>query len=249
MDVWFVWSPIPTLKKQMADIVFSGHQDNPEAANIGVYSVLANKATEEYFWLCIEMFQQALEIHDQVIMQQMYRFAQQIKANQTLEFPPGFKGQTKQLKVPTIQYPITDARFQAYQIAANVLPLPSKDTFAIHTLCGAPLQDPHRKKMIAKELMAWYGAGNYYHGNQYLWLDGHVWNGWSMAMTWPGIHPHDTYHDYKLMQWMVATMVALAHQTHHIWVMPKVLFDHGIHFIWTMLDMQSIEEMVRRIFP
>ena len=61
-------------------------------------------------------------------------------------------------------------------------------------------------------------------------------------MAWH--HPHDTYHDYKLMQWMVATTIALVHHTHCIWVMPKVLFDHGIHFIWTMLDMQSIEEMV-----
>ena len=87
MDVWFVWLPIPILKEQMADVVFSGHQDNPEAANIGVYLVHANKATEVYFWLCIEMFQQALEMHDQAIMQQIYRFAQLTKANQTLEIP------------------------------------------------------------------------------------------------------------------------------------------------------------------
>ena len=50
--------------------------------------------------------------------------------------------------------------------------------------------------MVTKELGAWYGSDDYYgKGNRYLWLDGHIWNGLSMAMSWPGSDPCASYHD------------------------------------------------------
>ena len=244
MDVWFVKSPISVLREQTDDILFSGHQNNPEAANIGVYSVIANEASEEYLRICIEILEQSPDTHDQAIMQQVYDFLNKLKAGQPFEYSRhGFKEPYP--KFPTFQHPAKHGRFVPFQIVADERPVASEDTLAIHTLCGAPLRNPHGKKMIAKELGAWYGSGNYYYGkhNRYLWLDGHTWNGFSMAMSWPGFDPWESYHHIELLFWSIAATVALARRTNRIWVMPKILNDAGIHFLWTFLDMSSIEAL------
>jgi hypothetical protein len=244
MDVWFVKSPIPAIRQQTQDILFSGHQNNPEAANIGVYSVIANKASEEYLRICVEILQQAPNVHDQFIMQQVGWFLDAFHAGRPFEFDKN-RFQEPLPKIPTFQHAATIGRFVPFQIQADERPVPSEDTFAIHTLCGTPLRNPHGKKQIAKELGAWYGAGNYYNGkdNRYLWLDGHTWNGFSMAMSWHGIGVWAAYHSYGYLKWTVAATVALARRTNRIWVMPKILNDAGVHFIWTVLDMSSVEEL------
>lgn len=244
MDVWFVTSPIPTLQEQTVDVMFSGHQNNPEAANSGVFSILANERSEEYLRICIELVEHSPENADQVVMQQVYYFLDRLKDGQPLEWSGHFK--EPRPEIPTFEHPATHGRFLPFQIVADERPVASERTLAIHTLCGAPLRTPHGKKMIAKELGAWYGAGNYYRGkdNRYLWLDGHVWNGFSMAMSWPGFHPHYGYHSLDLLQWTIAATVALARRTGRIWVMPKLLNDAGVHFIWTILDMESVEALV-----
>ncbi len=174
MDVWFVKSPMPMLIEQGEDILFSGHQDNPEAANIGVYSVIANNASEEYLQICIEILEQSPETHDQAIMQQVGYFLDAFRAGKPLEYSKKFKEPLPEL--PNFKNPARLGRFIPYQIVANVVPVPTEDTFAIHTLCGGPLRNPHGKKMIAKELGAWYGSQSYYgRENRYLWVDGHTW--------------------------------------------------------------------------
>lgn len=246
MDVWFVKSPIPILQEHDEDIVFSGHQDNPQAANIGVYAVIANEATEEYLRICIEIMEQSPDTHDQAIMQQVYIFLDALQAGQPLEYRTGpwaFHHEPLPA-IPEFKYRATHGRFLPYLIASDVRPLVVEGNLAIHTLCGAPLRNPHGKKMVAKELGAWYGSGSYYgKSNRYLWLDGHAWSGLSMAISWPGFGPWELYHDYGQLQWIIAATLALARRTGRIWVMPKMLFDDGVRFTWTLLDMESVESL------
>ena len=70
MDVWFLQSPIDTIAEfhsnRTNDILISSHQQSPMAINIGVYSVLANERTKEFFELCILMATESPNTHDQV---------------------------------------------------------------------------------------------------------------------------------------------------------------------------------------
>lgn len=70
MDVWFLQSPIDTIvefhSNRTNDILISSHQSSPMTINIGVYSVLANERTKEFFELCILMASESPNTHDQV---------------------------------------------------------------------------------------------------------------------------------------------------------------------------------------
>jgi len=70
MDVWFIRSPIETMvefhSNRTNDILISSHQSSPMTINIGVYSVLANERTKEFFELCILMARESPNTHDQV---------------------------------------------------------------------------------------------------------------------------------------------------------------------------------------
>jgi hypothetical protein len=243
MDVWFVKSPLLMIRKQTEDILFSGHQNNPEAANIGVFSVLANDASEEYLQICIDILEQSPETHDQAIMQQVGHFLDALRVGKPLRY--NSKRFSKPFpELPKFENPARLGRFIPYQIVANILPVPSEDTLAIHPLCEGPLRNPHGKKMIAKELGAWHGSGGYYERkNRYLWLDGHTWGGLSITMSWPGFPSMAFYHGLEQLRWIIAASVALARRTNRIWVMPKILDHYGIYFVWTFLDMASVEAL------
>ena len=78
-------------------------------------------------------------------------------------------------------------------IVASVKPVPTEWSIAVHVLDVKPLQSPHGKKMVAKELGVWHGhhlspdAGYYLrsgaNARRYLFMDGRVsecsiWVGW-----------------------------------------------------------------------
>ena len=58
MDVWFLRSPYQLFQRQTYDVMFSGHQDNPHALNIGIYSVLPTNRSIDFFRMSIDLFEQ-----------------------------------------------------------------------------------------------------------------------------------------------------------------------------------------------
>jgi hypothetical protein len=156
-------------------------------------------------------------------------------------------------KIPDIRNPIKAQPLLGFQIMSDARLLPTPETLAIHPLCWEPLVSPHGKQMMAKELGAWYGSKGYYrqtaeddearNNKRYLWLDGgYPWNSWSPVMAWNSYHPHFDYHRRESMQWNIAISIALARRTGRIWVMPKILDDRGVQFLWTILDLEPVEK-------
>jgi hypothetical protein len=251
MDVWFLRSPQTILETQTSDIVFSSHQDNPGTINIGVYSVLATDYSKTFFKLTIDLVKQSPEVHDQMAMQQLVWWIDGLQKgvpNDKLEYHGWWNKYRPPIPDLTALKNASIDIFPPHKIASHVFPLPTDETLAIHTLSGSPLQNPHGKKMVAKELGAWYGANDYYStDNRYLWLDGHAWNGYSMTMIWSSDANKsysEVYHNLKVLQWTTAATIALARRTNRIWVMPKIFGDHGVYFSWGVLDMKSVEEIV-----
>ena len=105
---------------------------------------------------------------------------------------------------------------------------------------------------IAKELGAWYGfesgdalaqAGYYRRTEEhrrYIWLDGPMGNTHSLVDL-------DRYHDNQLLEWTMATLIAIARRTNRILVLPKVVnanSDAGVYFLWTIMDHSQVDGMV-----
>lgn len=163
MDVWWIRSVKPDLiKLQQADdsvqIYFSAHQNNPFAPNIGVYAARANAKTVGYFQLCIDLLAEKPATHDQYVMQEVRNLYESVLNNRNHKF--GDRWDPKPApEVPTVN--ASDAfgvyLWTPHEIVGDERPVPTSTTLAIHTLNGAPLQLPHGKKMIARELGAYYG--------------------------------------------------------------------------------------------
>lgn len=110
---------------------------------------------------------------------------------------------------------------------------------------------------IAKELGAWYGfrsnyesfvnkqsQAGYYHRTgeyrRYIWLDGQLSNTHSLVDL-------DRYHDNQLLEWTMATLIAIARRTNRILVLPKIInadSDAGTYFLWTIMDHSKLEGIV-----
>ncbi|CAB9526878.1 expressed unknown protein [Seminavis robusta] len=256
MDVWFLQSPMPILALFHDDILFSSHQYCPKCVNIGVYLVHANAATKEYFKVAIQLAQECPDTHDQFVMAQILHMVNMGEkfgySNQWKPAPPDY--------IPKFEHPVKHGFFSSHEIAAAERPYTSQMAIAIHPLRDAPLKSPHGKKILAKEMGAWYGfegppgalqagtAAGYYHrqgrARRYLMMDGHILNGYSNVINWEfdgneaGIFKH-----YANLFWTVAALVALARRTGRIWILPPVGEERGIHFLWSLLDLESVEEL------
>ena len=71
MDVFWLRSPKPSLLAFLdssAEVIFSAHQNNPWAPNIGVYASKANEKTLEYLDHCIDALAKKPKTHDQFVM-------------------------------------------------------------------------------------------------------------------------------------------------------------------------------------
>lgn len=251
MDVFFIKSPRPWLVNQTADIIFASHQNNPNAPNIGAYSVLANDASQEYFRYCIEWSTLTPSTHDQLVMSNVWWASQNIENGGEAEFGDEWNPKPPQ---PKFQNKFKIQLLGPHHIVSSEWIIPTEETIAVHPLCGAPLRDPHGKKWVAKELGAWYGyrspngIGGYYHrqGNyrRYLWMDGRALGGYSMVQGDAETGGWGRYHDERSFRFTIATVVALARRTHRILVLPKIIRDRGVYLLWTELDLKSLENLV-----
>eukprot|EP00531_Pseudo-nitzschia_arenysensis_P009461 CAMPEP_0116121380 /NCGR_PEP_ID=MMETSP0329-20121206/3665_1 /TAXON_ID=697910 /ORGANISM="Pseudo-nitzschia arenysensis, Strain B593" /LENGTH=769 /DNA_ID=CAMNT_0003615187 /DNA_START=33 /DNA_END=2342 /DNA_ORIENTATION=- len=275
MDVWWIRSPKPNLidfqkRHDHADndqndnaekhVYFSGHQNNFNAPNIGVYAVKANKYSEEYFRVSLDVLNERPETHDQHVMAEVHRLFQHTYDKRPYKLGGHFKPDPPE--TPTIEHPFKALYFSPHEVVADERPHATQLTLAIHTLNGRPLQAPHGKKMNAKELGVYYGfhshpqttdestdngmdlAGYYERTDthrRYLWLDTDIrTNFYSIA------HPN-RYHNKEVFEWTMAIMIAIARKTNRIFVLPQVFdadMDAGVYYSWTMMDYSKVEDMV-----
>jgi len=267
MDVWWIRSPKENLvefQKRHDDeehdekhLYLSGHQNNPHAPNIGVYAVKADKYTEEYFKIVIDFLKQKPETHDQWIMAEVYRLFQHTYDNQEYKLGGTFKPDGPP-ETPSVQNPFKAKYFSPHEVVADERPMPTHATLAIHTLNSTPLQMPHGKKMVAKELGVYHGfrsnpssqevgpnaAGYYERSGQYrkyIMLDTST-----RTNMYSNVQP-GRYHDKMTTQWTMALLIALARKTDRILVLPQVFqadMDAGTYFSWPMMDYLKVSEMV-----
>jgi hypothetical protein len=257
MDIFFLQSPVPVLLQMEGDAICSAHQDNPFQPNIGCYAFRANKATLEFFKLCCDLLEEAPDTHDQHVFNNMWYLTVETLGGREYKFD-GPAWAPKLPATPALTHPMQPESFDSLAFAANVHPIPHEKTIAIHPLCGAPLRTPHGKKMLAKELGGWYGfksnveeqnrapqAGYYLRTGKhrrYLLLDGQVLGGHSTVMAlgdrWAN------YHNSQMAIWTFAFLVLLARRTNRILILPKIVSDHGVVFLWRSLDLESIENLV-----
>ncbi|CAB9520021.1 unknown protein [Seminavis robusta] len=228
----------------------------PKCVNIGVYLVHANAATKEYFKVAIQLAQDCPDTHDQFVMAQILHM---VNMGEKFGYSKNWKPAPPDY-IPKFQHPVKHGFFSSHEIAAAERPYTSQMAIAIHPLRDAPLKSPHGKKILAKEMGAWYGfegppgaiqagtAAGYYHrqgrARRYLMMDGHILNGYSTVINWEfdageaGINGF-----FENLFWAVATVVALARRTGRIWILPPVPAERGIHFLWSILDLESVEEL------
>jgi UDP-galactopyranose mutase len=258
MDVWFVKSPKDIIREyhqdSERDMLASSHQNCVMCINIGVYSITANERTKEYFELCILMALESPGTHDQWIMRQLQDLAKRTRNNETITRFESMWDPIPETNPPPMKNPIRFGSFNAHEIVANERPVPTTDTIAIHTLAGGPLRDPFGKKILAKELGAWYGFegpngdGGYYRRTgerrRYLWMDGHLPNTYNIMQNWE-FDPWEgqIFLEVQAFRYTIAALLALARRTGRIFVMPKLLGGHGVHYLWTVLDFQPVDEM------
>jgi hypothetical protein len=296
MDVWWIRSPKSNLidfqnrhttttttnnngnqeQQQKSDdedkhIYFSGHQNNYNAPNIGVYAVKADKYSEEYFRLCLDVLKEKPDTHDQWVLAEVHRLFQHTYYNITYKFGGQFEPNGPP-KTPKIQHPFIAKMFGPHEVVADERPMPTHQMLALHTLNNAPLQMPHGKKMIAKELGAYYGfkthpgsihnkndndsnnsvpsgaddsAGYYERSGEsyrkYLWLDG------ELRSNFYSIAHQNRYHDKVVLRWTMAILIAIARKTNRIFVLPQIFdadMDAGTYFSWTYMDYSKVSELV-----
>jgi hypothetical protein len=249
MDVWFIKSPKPILQQFQGDILLSSHQNCPICANIGVYFTKANEATKEYFEVAIQLAEESPNTHDQWIMSQIFHMQ-----DSRGKFEYGSSWDPIPTYLPRFGHRIKRGDFSPHEIVADERPYASQMALAIHPLRETPLKDPHGKKMVAKEIGAWYGfrgptgdAGYYARkgkARRYLMMDGHILNGYSVVMNWEfNGGKSGIYHDARSLKWTLAVLVALARRTGRILIVPPVAKDMAMHFLWTMLDLKSVEDI------
>ncbi|KAG7355521.1 nucleotide-diphospho-sugar transferase [Nitzschia inconspicua] len=277
MDVWWIRSPKQSLmafqdvsSDQIIEnhLYFSAHQNNPRASNIGVYAAKANDYTKEYFEICIDVLKQRPETHDQWAMQQVGYLYESTLKNQSFEFG-GNWGEKGPPPVPPVKFPFTARLWGPHEIVADERPTPTLETMAIHTLCHTPLLNPHGKKMIAREIGAYYGfktsptqslvqerdghvksasnnAAGYYARagdsyRRYVVLDS------SLRTNFYSTSPVHMYHNTYYFQWIAAVLMAIAKWSDRILILPQVfqaIMDAGSYFSWNIMDYSKVNDFI-----
>ena len=292
MDVWWIRSPKTNLiefqnrhntnnnnqeEEQKSDdegkhIYFSGHQNNYNAPNIGVYAVKADEYSEEYFRVCLDVLKEKPDTHDQWVLAEVHRLFQHTYLNVTYNFGGTFEPDGPP-ETPTIQHPFIAKMFSPHEVVADERPMPTHQMLALHTLNNAPLQMPHGKKMIAKELGAYHGfkthpgsssihnkndddsnssvssgddSAGYYErsGESYR---KYLWLDGELRSNFYSIAHQNRYHDKVVLRWTLAILIAIARKTNRIFVLPQIFdadMDAGTYFSWTYMDYSKVSEMV-----
>ena len=234
-------------------LYFSGHQNNYMAPNIGVYAVKANKYTEEYFRVCLDLLREKPNTHDQFVLQEVHNLFRHTLWGQPYTFGGGdrWSPQGPPKTMPVIQHPFAAKLFSPHEIVADERPQPTHQTLAIHTLNNAPLQMPHGKKMVAKELGVYFGFRTPYpdhpestttthtnlrrqssrssrreHGGYYERSGGtyrkYLWLDGDVRSNFFSLAHPERYHDKEVLRWTMAILIAIARRTDRILVLPQI---------------------------
>ena len=180
-------------------------------------------------------------------------------------------GKKVEVSVPKVEHPIVMKKLNPHVIPSHEWPVPTERTVAMHFLANKPLRHPFGKIMMAKETGLWYGfhsvdsstpldesdgrlkksdveetdkqtplAGYYARTGKYrrylLLDDDGTLGGHSMQQG-------SDYHSEWTMRWKIAILVTLAQWTNRILILPKVMVDRDVRFLWTQLDMSSLQDL------
>jgi hypothetical protein len=257
MDVWWIQSPKPSLMafQQLQEdqlvgnhLYFSAHQKNPWAANIGVYASKANKYTQEYFEICMDILKQRPKTHDQWVLQQVHDVFEKSLRNESHEFVGDWGQDKSPPPVPNVTWPFKARFWSPHDIAADQRPTPTHETMAIHTLCHTPLLNPHGKKMLARELGVYYGfttepksyfavgvddsgfqqsvveSAGYYtrigdRHRRYVALDG------PSRTNFYSMCPDEIHNNAVAFQWTVTMLMVIARWSNRILILPQVFIS------------------------
>ena len=134
------------------------------------------------------------------------------------------------------------ARVSHVEISADVLvaharPYVLPDTLAVHILTTTPLTDARGKMDVAKELMLWPGANEYYLvGGQPRYLAYKN----NLLSTSP---PHH-FHDWRWVNAVLVHLVFLARLTGRILVLPTIFDFQRFHYTADHIDLDSLETVL-----
>ena len=135
------------------------------------------------------------------------------------------------------------ARVSHTEIGADVLvaharPYVLPDTLAVHILTTNPLTDARGKMDVAKELMLWPGANEYYVvGPQ---VPGYLAYKDNLLSTSP---PHH-FHDWRWINAVLTHLVFLARLTRRILVLPTIFDFQHFHYAADHIDLDSLESVL-----
>ena len=233
MDVWFLRSARPLVLANSKDLIVAAHQDSPEATNIGFFAVVSTNATRHFFADCVAETRLSPEFTDQDIFHHMLVWHRVSRLGLPHPVPWRFRPHA-----PPPASPILAQHIAPHVGACSTLPIPTPATVFVHTLGNAPLQSPHGKRLHAKELGIWHGAGGYYGGSRhkYLALDGFPLGAISLSDP-------VGYHSGRWIMAHLTVLVAFAKATGRVLLLPKLLVDFYLFFPWTALDLRSLADL------
>ena len=173
MDVWHLRDPIKGMTE--ADVVFGVHQDNPYNINAGwVHARSINAWTARLF----EDLVRYLKLNPRAFDQQVLNCMVSVSSARDECDAKGVAAQDPILRRwTTPPARVTHATIGPDVLVAHARPYVMASTKAVHVLTTIPLTDARGKTDVARELMLWPGARDYYRvgaGYKYIAVRGGV---------------------------------------------------------------------------
>lgn len=158
------------------DFIVSGHQDNPQVPNIGFYAVQSNERTKDFFRELYKLIEFRPTVLDQFAFVELWNLERDVANADATQLASLLLGQfthkrwgtgPNEVPIPPLQHLVRNqAVLDGSFMAAHKWPIIHEQTLAIHPLCGAPLQSPNGKKILAKELGAYKCCSSISHNNR-----------------------------------------------------------------------------------
>jgi hypothetical protein len=135
------------------------------------------------------------------------------------------------------------ARVSFVELGADVLvaharPYVLANTVAVHVLTTTPLTDARGKMDVAKELMLWPGAYDYYAVGRS--APGYLVYKDNLLST----SPAHQFHDWRWLNAILVHLVFLARLTKRILVLPTIFDFQRFHYTADHIDLESLESLL-----
>ena len=238
MDIWHLGDPL--LGVEDADVVLGVHQDNPYNLNAGWLHARARGATAEFFSDLVRYLQMHPLAFDQQVLNCMLRGTG--GPRDECIHTDGSLSNLAADEDPILKRWVTGTRITHSFVGPDVLvaharPYVMWSTRAVHVLTTIPLTDARGKTDVARELMLWPGADDYYRvggGHRYLAVAGGLLSTSS---------PHH-FHDWRWINAALTELIWLARLTGRVLVWPRIFDFQQYHHAADHVDLRSVEDFL-----